>query len=75
MTCSRHYTPDVINALQEASASIEAERRRQHWAEMAQELRERFATMRKSGLVMMYVADVEAIVSELSPPITCDSNE
>lgn len=75
MTCERHYTSAVIDALQEASANIEAERRRVYRAELAQELRERFAALRRSGLVMMYVAYVEAIVSELSPPVVCDGDE
>ena len=74
MTCSRHYTPAVINALQEASASIEAERRRMYRAEMAQELRERFAALREGGLISMYVSDVEIVIEQLSPPVVCDSN-
>lgn len=74
MTCERHYTPAAVADLQQIAATIEAERRRMYRAEMAQELRERFAALRKSGLIMMYVSDVEAAVSELSPPVVCDSN-
>lgn len=74
MICERHYTPAAVADLQQIAATIEAERRRMYRAEMAQELRERFAALRKSGLIMMYVSDVEAAVSELSPPVVCDSN-
>lgn len=74
MTCTRHYTPAAVADLQQIAASIEAERRSQYRAEMAQELRERFAALRKSGLIMMYVSDVEIVIEQLSPPVVCDSN-
>lgn len=70
---NRHYTATAVNALQQAAANIEAERRRQHRAEFAQELRDRFTAMRKSGLVMMYVKDVVVVIDQLSPPVVCDS--
>lgn len=75
MTCDNHaiHTPATVNALQQAAANIEAERRRQYRAEFAQELRERFTAMRKSGLVMMYVKDVVVVIDQLSPPVVCDS--
>lgn len=74
MTCTRHYTPAAVADLQQIAAGIEAERRRMYRAEMAQELRERFAALRKSGLIMMYVSDVEIVIEQLSPPVVCDSN-
>lgn len=87
MTCSRHYTPVVIADLQQIAASIEAERRRQYRAEMAQELREALHQRRALYKALPvtnfdYVAGVcngltvaVLAVDELSAPVMCDSSE
>lgn len=89
MTCERHYTTAAINALQQAAATIEAERRRQHWAEMAQELQKRVAQNRRTyadptqydqehtvtvaRLTMLSI--FEQWINELSPPVVCDEDQ
>lgn len=80
---NRHYTPATVNALQQAAAHIEAERRRQYRAEMAQELRgkllatigwnNRPTTDEERGIRLGLQIALRKI-DELSPPTTCDSN-
>ena len=80
MTCSRHYTPAVIAEMQRIAATIEAERRHQYRAEMAQELRERLGdelsgwgdSVFASGVYTGIRVAVE-VIDELSPPVVCDS--
>jgi hypothetical protein len=89
MTCERHYTPAAVADLQQIAASIEAERRRQHWAEMAQELQKRVAQNRRTlsdparydhehtvtvaRLTMLSI--FEKWINELSPPVVCDEDQ
>lgn len=83
MTCTRHYTPAAVADLQQIAASIEAERRRQYRAEMAQELREKLlATIAMSikpandeerGMQFGIKIALRKI-NELSSPVVCDSN-
>lgn len=83
MTCERHYTPASITALQQITASIEDERRRQYRAEMAQELKERIAKSKAAISPRDYAAAYYAVkyaefsgwLDELSPPVVCDEAE
>lgn len=70
MTCDRAYTDTAIRALQEA------ESRRQHRAELADELRQWVAVQRnyyKNGWVVEWLNEFEAVIDDLSPPVVCDS--
>lgn len=85
MTCERRYTPAAIADLQRIAEAVEAERRRQHWAEFAQELREalhqRMAMYKAPPVTNFeYVAGLGngltlavMILDELSPAISCDN--
>lgn len=85
MTCERRYDVTTVNLLQQAAATIEAERRRQYRAELADKLRalvdaqlpegryvgaSRYTNGVVDGLLM-----VRSWIDELSPPIACDSSE
>ena len=85
MTCTRHYSPATVADLQQIAASIEAERRRQYRAEMAQELRvlfrERQGRVNYPGRGQM-AQGIDAglelaidIIDTLAAPVVCDSNE
>lgn len=89
MTCTRRYDTASVNLLQQAAANIEAERRRQYRAEMAQELGGRILQLRRTfsdktqydqhhtvtiaRLTMLSI--FSQWLDELSPPVVCDSNE
>lgn len=84
---NRHYTAATVNALQQAAANIEAERRRQYRAEMAQALRAWILGETPTaanpnawngddfwdGRHDAMVAIMQKL-NELSPPTMCDSN-
>lgn len=86
MTCARHYDAATVNLLRQASDRIEEERRRQHRAEMAQELRGRVAQRRRTyadptqydqdhSVVIARLSllwQFEQWITELSPPVVCD---
>ena len=88
MTCARHYTPAAVADLQQIAATIEAERRRQYRAEMAQELRQISQLYRETITdPALYDQDHWVVtarlsmlgrfaqwIDRLSPPVVCDSN-
>lgn len=83
MTCERHYTPTAIAEMQQIAAGIEAERRRQYRAEMAQELRGEIAQVQADwqGTTLYDYGVVDGLefirkrLDELSPPVVCDEDE
>ena len=88
MTCERRYTDAVVTDLHQITAGIEAERRRQYRAEMAQELGARVLDLRRTfadptqydqkhivttaRLTMLSI--FSQWLSELSPPVVCDDS-
>jgi len=71
--CERQYDMTAVAALQQAAANVEAERRRLYRDELAQELRQRLASRRKTRAVLMYIEEFEQWLNELAPVVTCDN--